>query len=121
MKHEGQNVSSDCLNINFRTHENENKLLDVLKNFQNKFKFNGCLEHEIFHENGVPYISVKTNLCERPLKFLIDTGASLSLISKNFNTRDSIPKRFSYQFIWPRWERNTVSHGRNHIHNFTHR
>lgn len=67
-------------NINFCTENNDNSILDILKSFQ-KTKNVGTIYQKIFHENGAPYIFIKTNLSDRPLKLLIDTGASLSLIS----------------------------------------
>lgn len=41
------------------------------------------IEHEIFSENGAPYILLETNLSERPLKLLVDTGASISLLASD--------------------------------------
>lgn len=36
---------------------------------------------KIYNENGSPFVTIKSNLCERPLKCLLDTGASISLVS----------------------------------------
>lgn len=89
MNFQGQKVSSNILNINFKTNQNEKHTLNLLKCFQSGIKYRGSLEHEIFYENGAPYISIESNLCERPLKLLVDTGASLSLISKELVKGDT--------------------------------
>lgn len=89
---EGQTVSSNILNINFRTNENTTQTLELLKSFQNGIKYKGLLQQEIINENGAPYLMIKTNLCERPLKFLIDTGASISLIAKDLTEENTLKK-----------------------------
>lgn len=80
------------LNINFRISDNDHHTIKKLLNIQksNIFKtqytlnqHNNNIEKEIFTENRAPYIILNTNLCERPLKFLIDTGAAISLVAKN--------------------------------------
>lgn len=38
------------------------------------------LTHKIYNEDGAPYLSVRTNLQEKRIRFLIDTGASISLL-----------------------------------------
>lgn len=58
-------------------------MLELLKKFQSPITYYGSIEHEIIQEDGAPFLIVKTNLCERPIKLLIDTGASISLISKD--------------------------------------
>lgn len=66
MEHTGRHVSSDNLSINFRTNENEYQTLEILKKFQCKTRNYGSLQHKIFHENGAPYMTVKTSLYEWP-------------------------------------------------------
>lgn len=66
----------------------------MLSNFQihsnNKFnsEFNNAsiIECEIFTEKGAPFISIRTNLTKRPIKFLIDTDASISLLAEDVIT-----------------------------------
>lgn len=94
MEESGQFIpSKKLLNINFRTKNNNDKILNTLKGLQ-KTQNVGTIHHQIFHENNAPFILIKTNLCHRPLKFLIDTGASLSLISNEI-----IPKNI-YKKDW---------------------
>lgn len=89
MNQVGQNDSSKSpdLTVNFRTTKNDEKTLKILKMLQIASKkengSNEPLRHKIFTENGAPYLNVSTNLYDRPLKFLIDTGASISLISSD--------------------------------------
>lgn len=95
MKHVGQHVSSKLpdLTVNFRTTKNDEKTLGILETLQLvSRKENGSkdtLKHEIFNENGAPYLNVSTNLNIRPLKFLVDTGASISLIANDVFHEDN--------------------------------
>lgn len=94
MELQGHNVSSTILNINFRANENSKQTLEILKSFQCGIKYCSSLQHKIINENGAPYLIVKTNLCERPLKFLIDTGASLSLIANDLIGESILRKKY---------------------------
>lgn len=67
-------------NINFHKKNNDHSILNILKGFQ-KIQNVKSFQHKIFQENNAPFILIQTNLCQRPLKILIDTGASLSLLS----------------------------------------
>lgn len=73
------------MSINFRVSENNLQTINKLKNLQkiyfNTYKDKEKIEHEIFSENGAAYAHVQTNLSDRPLKLMIDTGASISLIA----------------------------------------
>lgn len=87
MKHEGQHVSSTKfdISINFRTAKNDKHTLNKIKNLQRVY-YNGdvhedILEQRIFDENGAAYIFLETNLTNRPLKLMVDTGASISLVA----------------------------------------
>lgn len=87
MERDGQHVSSlkFDISINFRAAKNSEQTLNILKNLQ-KIHYNGqikneIIEHNIFDDNGAAYILVETNLSNRPLKLMVDTGASISLIS----------------------------------------
>lgn len=92
MENTGQTFPSKMqFNINFCTENNDNSILDILKSFQ-KIKNVSTIHHKIFHENDAPYLIIKKKLCNRPLKLLIDTGASLSLISNETNS-NKITKR----------------------------
>lgn len=79
MEYDGLNISSPNINmtVNFRTSDNSEDILEVLKKFQftsREKNNNECkVTNEIFNENGAAYILLKTNFCERPLKLLIDT------------------------------------------------
>lgn len=87
MKRDGHHVSSPKfdMSINFRACNNSLQTLNILKSLQNIY-CNGntdkeIIEHKIFDENGAAYIFVETNLSNRPLKLMVDTGASISLIA----------------------------------------
>lgn len=51
-----------------------------------------CLYEKIFYDNCAPYIMLETNLTKRPLKMLVDTGASLSIVSSHV-IENSLPFR----------------------------
>lgn len=72
------------ISINFRTHKNEPQMLKKIcvrpQILQNDFNTDKILEHDFFFEKEAPFILLSTNLCERPLKLLIDTGAAVSII-----------------------------------------
>lgn len=92
MKYEGRNVSSKKpnLTIDFRTSRNNEKILNVLRNFHsssNEKKDSSTVQSKIFYEEGAIYILLKSNLSERPLKFLIDTGASITLVANDAITK----------------------------------
>lgn len=75
------------MTINFRTSDNNEEILKVLKNFQfisrEKNNTKSRIISKIFNENGAAYILLKSNICERPLKLLIDTGASITLLAND--------------------------------------
>lgn len=88
MKHYGQPVSSAIYNlsINFHTSKNNHNKINILHCLQDPTPLTHTteiqtIEHKIININNAPFITLKSNLCERPLKFLLDTGASLSLIA----------------------------------------
>ncbi|RYE21911.1 MAG: hypothetical protein EOP45_08990, partial [Sphingobacteriaceae bacterium] len=80
--------STPELDVNFRIFDNDVNTIEKIKSFQiNKIELKENerykeIEHKIYTKNGAPFILINTNLNERPLKLLIDTGASISLISK---------------------------------------
>lgn len=76
--------SSNSLSINFCTINNDKNTLKELKKLQianNKPQKKNAIKLKFFSENGAPFVVLKTNLNDKPLKFLIDTGAAVSLIS----------------------------------------
>lgn len=89
MKCDGQHISSPNpdITMNFRTSDNNEENLKILRNFQfiSKEKNNPqCkITNGIFDENGAAYILLKSNFCKRPLKLLIDTGASITLLAND--------------------------------------
>lgn len=92
MKHRGRNVSSTKpnLTIDFRTSQNNERILNVLKKFHSspkETKDSSTVQSKIFYEEGAIYILLKSNLSERPLKFLIDTGASITLVANDAITK----------------------------------
>lgn len=80
MKYDGQNISSNTTNltIDFRASNNSANILNCLKDLHTTKKREtertSIAKSKIFYENGAIYISMLSNLCDRPLKFLIDTG-----------------------------------------------
>lgn len=78
------------LNVNFRISHNSKTVIDKIKEIQrNNIKNEKekiCIEHELYREHGAPFILLKTNLRKAPIRMMIDTGASISLISKNVIT-----------------------------------
>lgn len=72
MRLNGLQSSSEAMNmiVYFKTTENNNHVLNVLKDFQIMSKTENKaeiikIEHEIFTENGAAYILLKSNLNER--------------------------------------------------------
>lgn len=76
----GQNIPSNLLTVKFRTNENSEKVMNILKKFHNN-ETNMGLICKIVQENSSIFIIINTNLTTRPIKLLIDTGASISLIA----------------------------------------
>lgn len=100
MKQEGRLVSSGPpLNLNFRCSSNDAKALKLIKSLQTKNEIkkgkNYTIYHDIFHENGAPYVLLKTNLCKRPIKLLVDTGASVSLVASDLITEEINKQNYS--------------------------
>lgn len=89
MECDGQHISSPDpdMTMNFRTSDNNEEILEILRNFQlvsrEKNDTKSKITSEIFNENGAAYILLKSNFCERPLKLLIDTGASITLLAND--------------------------------------
>lgn len=94
MKYDGQNISSNTTNltIDFRASNNSANILNCLKDLhttkKRETKRTSIAKSKIFYENGAIYISMLSNLCDRPLKFLIDTGASITLIANDIIRKD---------------------------------
>lgn len=84
----GRLAPSANMSINFRAIKNEQENINSIQNLQIKNSEKLNVKTKIYNEKGAPFVIVKTNLCERPLKFLIDTGAAISLI-----TDDVLSKR----------------------------
>lgn len=85
MDYEGPNKpSSNIMSINWnRDDNNEQKItqLHKLQNFQ--IETYKTLTEKIFSENGTPYIFLHSNLTNRPLKMLLDTGATISILGND--------------------------------------
>lgn len=73
------------ISINFRTSENDPHILRSICKEPQILRINSNLliKHTFFLEKGAPFILLKTNLCDRPLKMLIDTGAAVSIIAND--------------------------------------
>lgn len=84
MKYEGQHISSaiKTKSIDLDISKNDNEQKELIKSTQNfyidEYK---DITHDILIERGAPFITLKTTSIERPIKLLLDTGASVSIIS----------------------------------------
>lgn len=94
MERNGEFVSPNAnISINFRTQNEEDVLrkfaqIPEILNYDSTNK-NETIEHKIFFEKGGPFILVvKTNLCERPLKFILDIRAAISIVADNIVDND---------------------------------
>lgn len=86
MEQLGQMVSSDSsFSMNFISAENisdiSHKIINKPEISQKNSIIDDIIKQKIFAENGMPYILLKTNLCERPIKLYIDTGAAISIVA----------------------------------------
>lgn len=71
MKQEGLLVSSAEKNLDYKINSGENGANSKIK----------IIKSKIYNDDGAPYIIMKTNLSDRPLKFLLDSGAAVSLLN----------------------------------------
>lgn len=103
MEVNGRNSPSVVASIHFRASENEEKTLEIIRNLQlenrQKIESGTIIKHEIINEKGAAFVSIKSNIWIRPIKLLIDTGATISLISeklinKNIYVKDYIVNLF---------------------------
>ena len=87
------------ISINFRTAENEmeilNKIYAMPQILQYNIDSNKTIKHKIFFEKGAPFIFLNTNLCNRPLKLLVDTGAAVSIIANDIINKDTNKTNYS--------------------------
>lgn len=83
MKCEGQHISSkhDLKAIEFRYSKTTTDQQNIISSFQNFFveKYEN-VSYDITIENSAPFITIEALSIDRPIKLLIDTGASVSLI-----------------------------------------
>lgn len=91
--------SKPNFDIDFRIFNNNEQIINKIKSFGinsneifNKIEDNDeetiIIKHKIHIENGAPFILLKTNLNKHEIKLMIDTGASISLISKDVIKED---------------------------------
>lgn len=76
--------------VNFKNKFNTIHTIDTLRSYQNKTicKFK-AITHKLFIYNGNPIITLNINFCTRPVNLLLDTGASISLISADVTKPNS--------------------------------
>lgn len=92
MEYEGRNISSpNQMSIHYKVSQNTENTMNMIKNLQPNLnnisnENANTIEYEIFTENGAPFVLLKSNLTDRPIKFLIDTGASISLLADDVIT-----------------------------------
>lgn len=84
MGYGGQHTPSQLMSINMNIKNNDENKLTILREMQifhtETYK---TLTESIFIERKSPFIYLYTELTNRPLKMLIDTGASVSIINKD--------------------------------------
>lgn len=89
-------ISHIC--INFRTVDNEPQVLEKISTtpqvFQYEVNSDKILKHEFILENGIPFIFLETNLCERPIKLFVDTGAAVSIIANDVIENEVIRENY---------------------------
>lgn len=84
MEYGGQHKPSQLMSINMNMKENDEDKLKLLREMQNfHIDTYKTLTESIFIEGNSPFIYLHTNLTNRPLKMLLDTGASLSIINRD--------------------------------------
>lgn len=99
MEQLGQDVSSNSnISINFRLGENITDISQKIKNEPEISQINSntkeIIEQKMFAENGMPYILLETNLCARPIKLFIDTGATVSIIANDVVKNEVIKENY---------------------------
>lgn len=87
MEYDGQLISStfNTNSINLDKTKNNDEQKQIIESFQNFFveKFENISE-VILVENLAPFIILKTKSIDGPIKMLMDTGSSVSIISSRF-------------------------------------
>lgn len=89
MRYEGLGISSIKPNIaiNIERLKNNKETQKILKRIENfSVSKQNIITQKIQLENHASYIIIKINVINRPVKLLIDTGASLSIIAKDLVT-----------------------------------
>ena len=86
MEYEGQLIPSNIilsidLDTNAKEHREIQKCSDIQTKLQETKYEKTFIEHEIFYEEGAPFIRLKSNLSERPLTLMLDTGAAVTLLA----------------------------------------
>lgn len=95
MEYLGQTVSSNLNDfINFRSAENNTDISHKINYkpviLQKNSIEEEIIEQKIFSEGGMPFILLTTNLCERPIKLFIHTGAAVSIIANDVIKNENI-------------------------------
>lgn len=80
------------LSINFRTSENDEETLGKLRKIQqssiNNIKDRKLISLDLHDENGAAFVYLQTNLNKKPLKLLVDTGASITILANSVVTEN---------------------------------
>lgn len=99
MEQLGHTVSSNSnISINFRSAENDLNISQKIEikpeiSYRNSIT-KEIIEQKIFSKNEMPYILLKTNLCDRPIKLSIDTGAAVSIIASDLVRNEMIEENY---------------------------
>lgn len=76
----GKNIDGNNQGNKQHSNNESNNSISREKEVNQKLKI---IKTKIYNNDGAPYIIAKTNLCYRPLKFLLDSGAAVSLLNIN--------------------------------------
>lgn len=102
MERDGQHIPShtNFLSIHVNKDKNDMEKMKLLQNLQVfHFDTHKILTEKFFIHGRSPFIYLHTNLTNRPLKMLIDTGAAISLIVKNSIEDDSNKRDFKLKLL----------------------
>lgn len=102
MEQPGPNVPSTqhIMSISIKRSEKEIKQTKAILYMQNLFIENSRrVTENIIVEKATPYMMLHTNLTEGPIKILIDTGASVSIIAKEAITNEIDTQDTKYKLL----------------------
>lgn len=83
-----KNIRHEILTAHFRVQNNNTTVLNGLRNLQVYFASqNVSVSQKICIKNDKPMVYLKTSISPKPIRLLVDTGASVSLIADDLITK----------------------------------